>query len=84
MKNVEQLQAALAEALTAPENDSENARAKMATLLVEQILKFVKFDRPGGEGFDGREGQERKGLGAIVDAAKKHEYDVSERNKRNN
>lgn len=80
MKNVAQLQAALTAALNDPENDSEYARAQMTTLLVEEVYKFVKFNRPGGEGLDGRDGQERQGLAEIVDAAKNYEFDVLDRN----
>ena len=49
-------------------------------LLVEEVYKFVKFNRPGGEGLDGRDGQERQCLAKIVDAAKDYEFEVLERN----
>ncbi|MDN2488206.1 hypothetical protein MML63_21530 [Kosakonia sacchari] len=52
----------------------------MTTLLVGEVYKFAKFNRPMGEGFDGRDGQERQGLAEIVDAAKDYEFDVLERN----
>ncbi|AKL09930.1 TPA: hypothetical protein I8271_005052 [Kluyvera intermedia] len=80
MKNVAQLQAALTAALNDPENDSEYARAQITMLLVEEVYKFVKFNRPGGEGLDGRDGQERQCLAKIVDAAKDYEFEVLERN----
>lgn len=79
MKNVTQLIAELKTVLNDPQNDNEFARAQLATLLVEEIYKFVKFNRPEGEGFDGKDGPERRGLGEIVEAAMNHEHEVLER-----
>lgn len=58
--------------LNEPSNDSPLARAELARVLVRKIYDFVKFERPGGEGLDGRDGAERQSLAKIVDATECH------------
>ncbi|MCC8368213.1 hypothetical protein J8V57_18535 [Xenorhabdus sp. PB61.4] len=53
-------------------NDNPVARAEIARFLVKTVYNFVKFDRPEGGGFDGRDGIERQSLAKIVDAAEYH------------
>lgn len=56
------------------ENDRDNpiARAEMARALVKTVYDFVKFHRPEGYGFDGKDGPERQSLAKIMDAAEDH------------
>lgn len=65
--------------LSSPEFDSPGKRAKLVTFFVEEIYKHVKFNCPGGEGLDGRDGPERQGLAAVVDAAKDYEFAAMQR-----
>lgn len=44
-------------------------RAMLAVECVRGIYDAVKFDNPEGEGLDGRDGPERRGLGRLCDAA---------------
>lgn len=54
------------------------ARAKIARDIIKQVYDFVKFNRMEGEGFDGRDGPERRGLAKIVDAAENHYFKMLE------
>lgn len=82
MQNAEKLLSEVEKVLNDPQNDSEYERAKLAMILVESVYKFVKFKRPGGEGLDGRDGDERQGLAKVVDAAKNYEFEaLKKRNK---
>ncbi|EBG3215788.1 hypothetical protein FIS27_17870 [Salmonella enterica subsp. enterica] len=47
--------------------------------LLSKIYDFVKFNRPEGEGLDGRDGPERQSLAKVVDAVE----DLLYRNVRN-
>lgn len=58
-------------------NDSAEARAELVRVLVKKFYDFVKFERPEGEGLDGRDGYERRSLAKIVDAAEEHCYRIS-------
>ncbi|MDH3001429.1 hypothetical protein A1D23_12840 [Chelonobacter oris] len=51
--------------------------------LNDVIYHFVKFERPGGEGFDGRDGDERQALAKVADAAEDYYYDILKRNNSN-
>lgn len=53
-------------------NDNPIARAELTRFLVKTVYDFVKFNRPEGEGLDGRDGPERRSLADIVDAAEDH------------
>lgn len=53
-------------------NDNPVARAELARTLVKKVYDFVKFNRPEGEGLDGRDGPERQSLAEIVDATEEH------------
>lgn len=53
-------------------NDNPIARAELARSLVKKVYDFVKFNRPEGEGLDGRDGPERQSLAEIVDATEEH------------
>lgn len=68
----------LEEKLNQVEFDNSIERAEIARLLVKQIYNFVKFNRPEGEGLDGRDGPERQSLAKIVDAAENHYYKMLE------
>lgn len=37
-------------------NDNPVSRAELARTLVKKVYDFVKFNRPEGEGLDGRDG----------------------------
>lgn len=37
--------------------------------LLNQVYNLTKFDRPGGEGLDGKDGPERRGIGYMLDMA---------------
>ncbi|RBO83165.1 hypothetical protein DE149_1219 [Micrococcus sp. KT16] len=37
--------------------------------VIHQVYEMTKFDRPGGEGLDGKDGPERRGIGYIRDMA---------------
>lgn len=60
------------ELLNQSEKDNPLARADIARFLVKTVYDFVKFNRPEGEGLDGRDGPERRSLANIVDAAEDH------------
>ncbi|EJB9092710.1 hypothetical protein ACE2PP_000683 [Salmonella enterica] len=59
-------------------NDNPVARAELTRFLVKTVYDFVKFNRPEGEGLDGRDGPERQSLADIVDAAENHFYAMLE------
>ncbi|EPM0074674.1 hypothetical protein NO938_005389, partial [Citrobacter freundii] len=58
-------------------NDSPEARAELVRALVKKVYDFVKFERPEGEGLDGRDGYERQSLAKILDAVEDHCYRIS-------
>ncbi|PJG82803.1 hypothetical protein CVP04_07500 [Caviibacterium pharyngocola] len=64
--------------LNAPGNDSSTARAEFVEWLVKQVYDFVKFERPGGEGDDGRNGMERRSLAKVRDATIDHKFNMME------
>lgn len=37
--------------------------------VIHELYDMTKFDRPGGEGLDGTDGPERRGIGYILDMA---------------
>lgn len=37
--------------------------------VIHELYDMTKFDRPGGEGLDGKDGPERRGIGYILDMA---------------
>lgn len=47
--------------------------------VIHEVYSVTKFDRPGGEGPDGLDGPERRGIGAIMDAAEGHYFDTMDR-----
>lgn len=64
--------------LNATENDNPISRAELAESLVKHIYDFVKFERPEGEGLDGRDGDERRSLAKVVDASIDHKFRMLE------
>lgn len=50
------------------------ARADLLRNFIRDIYQFVKFNRPEGEGLDGRDGLERKSIGKILDESEEHYY----------
>ena len=64
--------------LNAQANDNPVARAELARTLVKKVHDFVKFNRPEGEGLDGRDGPDRQSLAKIVDAAEDHYIEMCE------
>lgn len=44
-------------------------RARLIEDLIREVYEYVKLHDPEGEGLDGRDGPERRGLGELVDAA---------------
>ena len=43
-------------------------RAQLLELVNRQIMDHVKFRDPGGEGLDGADGPERRGLNSVLNA----------------
>ncbi len=76
MDKLHTLSESLVEALKSSEFDSRRGRAELLERCVETIYKFVKFERPEGEGLDGRDGPERQALAKLVDKAKDYKFDV--------
>ncbi|ELY3758402.1 hypothetical protein [Cronobacter turicensis] len=76
MTKLYELKRSLDEALKSTEFDSPQGRAELIEFCVENIYKFVKFERPEGEGLDGRDGPERQTIGELVDAVKDYKFDV--------
>lgn len=62
--------------LNESQNDNRKSRSELVTYLVENVYKFVKFERPEGGGLDGRDGPERQGIANVVDAAKDYYFDT--------
>ncbi|EDV0264107.1 hypothetical protein YM80_004817 [Salmonella enterica subsp. salamae] len=62
-------------------NDNPVARAELTRSLVKTIYDFVKFNRPEGEGLDGRDGPERQSLAKVLDAAEDHYIEMCKKNK---
>lgn len=60
----------------------EDATAEGLREVVQQVYNVTKFDRPGGEGPDGKDGPERRGMNPIVDAAEAHFFDTMHRARR--
>jgi len=56
--------------------DNPKARAELLREMVKVVYDFVKFERPGGEGLDGRDGEERRSLAKIVDATEHHYFEM--------
>lgn len=75
---MEELKVKMLELLQQPENDNPEFRAKLTEDLVRVVYYFVKHERPGGEGLDGKDGFERRGLAKVVDAAVDYKFDVIE------
>lgn len=50
-------------------------RAELAEEISQAIYDWTKFEEPGGEGLDGRDGPERRSLGKWLDVAKDHRLD---------
>lgn len=65
--------------LKQPENDNPKFRAELVENLVRTVYNFVKTERPEGEGLDGRDGPERRGLAEVVDAAIDHKFNMLEK-----
>ncbi|YCI30840.1 hypothetical protein M1E08_08400 [Erwinia sp. PK3-005] len=76
MNKLHALNESLDEVLKGAEYDSRRGRAELIEHCVERIYKFVKFERPEGEGLDGRDGPERQAIAKLVDAAKDYKFDV--------
>lgn len=76
MSKLQALTESLNETLKSAEFDSPQGRANLIEHCVETIYKFVKFERPEGEGLDGRDGPERQAIAELVDAAKNYKFDV--------
>ncbi|MDN5685856.1 MAG: hypothetical protein L0G94_04120 [Brachybacterium sp.] len=51
-------------------------RADLLLEVTQGIYNAVKIDSPEGGGLDGRDGPERMGLAAVVDAAQDHHHAV--------
>lgn len=68
----------LNQALEQPDHDSAEARAELVKEAIETVYDFVKHNRPGGEGFDGKDGKERQGLGKVLDEAIKYKSTTRE------
>ncbi|MEA3773432.1 hypothetical protein VBK73_22850 [Enterobacter hormaechei] len=64
--------------LNQKEYDNPVKRAEVVRELVKEVYNFVKFNRPEGEGLDGRDGPERQSLAKIVDATENHYYEMLE------
>jgi hypothetical protein len=47
-------------------------RAQLLLGVVDAVYSAVKYDNPEGGGHDGRDGPERRSLGAVLDAAHNH------------
>lgn len=62
----------LTKILKTPEYDNAVERAKLTESMVRTVYDFVKFQRPEGEGLDGRDGNERQSLAKVVDEAIEH------------
>lgn len=58
------------------QHDNAVERAELLRELIKDVYNFVKFERPEGEGLDGRNGPERKSLALIVDAAENHYFEM--------
>ncbi|WP_116115778.1 hypothetical protein [Austwickia chelonae] len=58
---------------------SEAERANLAYDLLGEIYDHAKFKAPGGEGDDGRDGPERRGLGAARDLLRTHKTNAMNR-----
>lgn len=58
--------------------DSPQGRAELLREIIKDVYNFAKFERPGGEGLDGRNGPERESLASIVDAAEDHYFKMLE------
>lgn len=69
---------ALDEALKKPENDNATARAELVEEAIRTVYEFVKHNRPGGEGFDGKDGEERQGLAKVLDEAINYKFTTLE------
>ena len=65
--------------LKQPQNDNPKFRAELVENLVRTVYDFVKKERPEGEGLDGRDGPERRGLAEVVDAAIDHKFNMLEK-----
>ncbi|WP_261641001.1 hypothetical protein [Erwinia mallotivora] len=76
MNKFQALNESINNALKSNEFDSRRGRAELIEYCVETIYKFVKFERPEGEGLDGRDGPERQAIAKLVDAAKNYKYDT--------
>lgn len=64
--------------LNRAEHDSPQARAELLREIIRDVYDFVKFERPGGEGLDGRSGSERESIASVVDAAEDHYFKMLE------
>lgn len=63
-------------------SSGEEATARGLREVVEEVYNASKFDRPGGEGLDGADGPERRGIGRVRDAAETYFQEAMNRFRR--
>ncbi|MGX9376966.1 hypothetical protein ACWXV6_19530 [Pantoea ananatis] len=74
MNSLNSLTEHLNELMRSTEFDNRDGRADLLEHCVEKIYNFVKFERPGGQGLDGRSGPELEEMSKVVDVIKKYKF----------
>ena len=59
-----------------PEGRTAKERADLLVEVIQTVYDDVKFRHPEGEGLDGRDGPQRRGIGVILDAAKDYQVEA--------
>lgn len=65
-------EAAIAAVRTALEGSTVEERAALVEEVTRTLYDWSKFQAPGGEGLDGRDGPERTSLGRVLTEAIRH------------
>lgn len=68
----EQSSAAIAAVRAALQDSTAESRAELVEEVARALYAHTKFQAPGGEGLDGRDGPERTSLGRVLTEAIRH------------
>lgn len=62
--------------LRSPEGRTAKERANLLVEVAQLVYDDVKIRNPEGEGLDGQDGPQRRGIGVILGAAKEYQTEV--------